>query len=197
MQRFFKQSLSACVLDSCPGELTVQSGIDALASSLKPGTFCARHAATLAKAFHVACWAILLSVFYKRFYDTLCEPTIWNWNCYYRDDLAPLAAIASLVAIFFLPLFFALWGSSMTRRYFSGVASTDGIPSPWLVVYGDADRVIAPHDVQHVMQLRRANGGHVESHCFAGARHVQLLRTHPEKYKSVVKDFVVKHLRTD
>ena len=200
VQRFFNDRLKACVLDSCPGELSLRLLIDAIASSLKPNNFLTRHAATLVKTFMVTCWALLLLFLYKRNRHILSAQTFRNWFSRPRGGRPPLASlfgIVSLAVVFFLPLISKLGERRNTWKYWSGLTSMVGIKAPWLFVYGDADRLVLPQHVQQVMERRRANGGQVDSHCFEGSSHVQHLRAHPEKYKSVVLNFVKKHLLAD
>ena len=193
IQRFFNHRLRACVLDSCPGELSMRLGINAIASSLKPTTFLARHAATLTKAFVVTCWLFLLLLTSRRVFPA---HTLWQRYSKSRSGHPSVISVLSFVTILSLPLIVKVGERRHTLRYWHSITSMDGIPSPWLVVYGDADDLVLPHHVRHVIQLRRRNGGHVDSLCFPGSPHVQHLRTNPHKYKSVVTSFVAKHLLT-
>ena len=187
VQRFFNHRLRACVLDSCPGELSMRLGIDAIAASLKPTTFLARHAATLTKAFVMTCWVLLLLLTSRRIFRAYSVS---------RGGYPRLISLLPFVAILSIPIIIKVAERRNTLRYWRSVASMDGIRSPWLVVYGDADNLVLPHHVQHVIQLRKENGGLVESLCLKGSAHVQHLRTHSQKYKSAVTSFVAKHLLT-
>ena len=141
------------------------------------------------QTFIATCWALLLVVVAHRM--SLAQK-LGRWHS--RGGRRPLTAIVSFAAILFLPLIVKLGERRITSRYWRSLVSTSGISCPWLFVYGDADALVSSHHVECAIQLRRRNGGHVESLCLEGSPHVQHLRTHPNKYKSVVKSFVVKHL---
>ena len=160
---------------------------NALTSQRQSRRILARHAATLTKAFVITCWALLLLLISRR---------IFRAHSASHSDYARLINLLSFAAILSLPVIVKVGERRNTLRYWHSVASMDGIPSPWLVIYGDADNLVLPHHVQRVIQMRKGNGGLVDSLCFSGSPHVQHLRTHPHKYKSAVTSFVARHLLT-
>lgn len=60
---------------------------------------------------------------------------------------------------------------------------------PALCLYGLADELVAPREVECFTTSERRRGARVELCAFAGSRHVQHLRQHPQRYAAALREF--------
>ena len=61
---------------------------------------------------------------------------------------------------------------------------------PELFLYSKADKVVAHHDVEDMIERRKSMGVHVDSVCWEGSDHVTHLRQYPEAYKKACWEFL-------
>lgn len=61
---------------------------------------------------------------------------------------------------------------------------------PQLYLYSKADALVPYQHIERFMDQQAAHGVSVQHHCWDDAPHCELLRKHPEQYKSIVRSFV-------